>query len=85
MYAEDREVRGTISGNRQRNMGFDNGSMTHQDTYAYITWTPRDAEQTGKGTSLDPRKLGNTGTVDMAGYLQWLNEHGYFDKPGGGS
>jgi len=77
-HAEDREVKGTVSGNRQREMGFSGNSMTHEDTYNYITWTPRDAEQTGKDTPLDPRKLGSiTGTVDMEGYLKWLREHGY--------
>ena len=67
-------------------MGFDNGSMTHQDTYAHITWLPREVEQLGKDTALDPRTLSNvTGTVDIAGYLQWPNEHGYFEETGDGS
>ena len=56
-------------------MGFDNGGMVHADTLSYITWLPREVEQLGKGTALDPRKLGNvTGTVDMQGYLEWLRD-----------
>lgn len=78
VFAEDREVRGATSGTRQRGMGFDNGSMTHADTLQFITWRPRDLEQLGKGTALDPRKLGNiTGTVDMRAYVQWLRDNGY--------
>ena len=48
------------------------------DTLTYITWLPRDVEQLGKGTALDPRRLGNvTGTVDMPAYVNWLRENGY--------
>jgi hypothetical protein len=80
VYTEDRKVNGATSGSTQRTMGFDNGSMTTADTYRFITWTPRDAEQLGKGTALDPRTLGNkTGTVNMQEYLTWLNNHGYFN------
>jgi hypothetical protein len=75
VFAEDREVRGATSGTSQRTMGFDNGGMVHADTLSYITWLPREVEQLGKGTALDPRKLGNvTGTVDMQGYLEWLRD-----------
>ena len=75
VFAEDREVRGATSGGSQRSMGFDNGGMVHADTLSYITWLPREVEQLGKGTALDPRKLGNvTGTVDMQGYLEWLRD-----------
>jgi len=75
VFTEDREVRGATSGGSQRTMGFDNGGMVHADTLSYITWLPREVEQLGKGTALDPRKLGNvTGTVDMQGYLEWLRD-----------
>lgn len=75
VFTEDRDVSGAVSGTRQRNMGFDNNSMTHSDTYSFITWTPRDPEQLEKGTALDPRTLGNvTGTVDLPAYLEWLRE-----------
>ncbi|PKO49807.1 MAG: hypothetical protein CVU28_14520, partial [Betaproteobacteria bacterium HGW-Betaproteobacteria-21] len=75
VFAEDRNVSGAVSGTRQRDMGFDNNSMTHADTYSFITWTPRDPEQLEKGTALDPRTLGNvTGTVDLPAYLEWLRE-----------
>jgi len=85
VFAEDRTVSGATSGATQREMGFtdygpDKRSMTHADTYTFITWTPRDVEQLGKGTALDPRTLGNkTGTVNMQDYLAWLNSHGYFN------
>jgi len=75
VFAEDRQVHGATSGTSQRNMGFDNDSMTHADTLQYITWLPRDVEQLNQGTALDPRTLGNvTGTVDMAKYLAWLKD-----------
>lgn len=78
VFAEDRQVSGATSGTRQRSMGFDNDSMVHADTLEFITWLPRDLEQLGKGTELDPRKLGNvTGTVDMQAYVQWLRDNGY--------
>ncbi|MGQ5490379.1 RHS repeat-associated core domain-containing protein [Thauera sp. ZXT1-4] len=81
VFPEDREVRGATSGNRQRNMGFDNGSMTHADTHEVITWQPRDVGELGTGSALDPRELGNlTGTVNMQAYLQWLCTHDYFDR-----
>ena len=78
VFAEDRQVSGATAGTSQRSMGFDNGSMTHAETLQFISWLPRDVEQLGEGTALDPRTLGNvTGTVDMQAYVQWLRDNGY--------
>ena len=80
VLAEDRDVHGAPAGDQQRAMNFgkDSKSMVHSDTLQYITWLPRDIEQLGKGTPLDPRKLGNvTGSVDMKSYLEWLRAHDY--------
>jgi RHS repeat-associated protein len=66
--AEDRTVRyrnGTTT--TQRQMTFSQG-MSFADTQQYIDYLPVD----------DPRRRNFvTGTVDMAGYLQWLNDNGY--------
>lgn len=81
VFPEDREVHSAVGGNRQRNMSFDNGSMTHADTYEFITWQPRDATQTGTGSALDPRKLGNvTGEVNISDYVFWLCKNNYFKE-----
>lgn len=81
VFPEDREVRGAVAGNRQRTMEFDNGSMTHPETHEFISWLPRDASQTGTGSPLDPRKLGNiTGTVNMSEYVIWLCRNNYFKE-----
>jgi RHS repeat-associated protein len=82
--AEDREVRGAVSGRTQRTMGFGaaeaggNRSMINRDTHQFIAYKPRDVNQLNEGTALDPSTMANrTGTVDMAGYLNWLRQHGY--------
>jgi hypothetical protein len=66
--AEDRIVRyrnGTTT--TQRAMTFPAG-MSYADTSQFIRYLPED----------DPRRLNFvTGTVDMAGYLAWLDAHGY--------
>ncbi|WEN42643.1 Protein RhsC [Thauera sp. GDN1] len=81
VFPEDRSVNGAIAGDRQRNMGFDNGSLTHADTHQFITWRARDIDQLGTGSTLDPRELDNvTGTVDMRQYVKWLCANAYFDK-----
>ena len=81
VFPEDRTVNGATSGDRQRNMGFDNGSMTHADTRQFITWRARDIDELGTGSALDPRALDNvTGTVDMRQYVKWLCANDYFDK-----
>ena len=81
VFPEDREVKGAVAGNRQRNMRFDNGSMTHADTYEFITWLPRDATQTGTDSALAPRTLGNiTGEVNVPKYVLWLCKNNYFKE-----
>jgi RHS repeat-associated protein len=79
VFPEDREVNGATAGSVQRDMRFDNGSMTHAATRGFITWLPRDIAQQGTGSALDPRTLGDvTATVNMQAYLQWLCAHNYF-------
>ncbi|RYF01827.1 MAG: hypothetical protein EOO32_02345 [Comamonadaceae bacterium] len=81
--AEDRTVRGAVSGSSQRTMGFGNNSMTNADTLngKFITYTPRDPTLWGTaGGSATPKTLVNrTGTVDMDKYIAWLKDpaHGY--------
>ena len=72
---EDREVRGAVSGNTERTMGFNNNSMTNADTHSFINYTPRPANS-------QPRDMaaltGNrTGTVDVERYVAWLRSNGY--------
>lgn len=81
--AEDRTVRGAVSGSSQRAMGFGNNSMTNTDTLngGFIAYTPRDPTlRHNAGGSANPRALLNqTGTVDMDKYIAWLRDpaHGY--------
>jgi RHS repeat-associated protein len=71
LIAEDRQVRGAVTGNTQRTMGFDNNSLTTAGTYEFITYNPRTVgSYTGVNSTI-------TGTVDMRRYLQWLRDHGY--------
>jgi hypothetical protein len=52
--------------------------MINRDTHQFIAYKPRDVNQLNEGTALDPSTMANrTGTVDMAGYLNWLRQHGY--------
>jgi RHS repeat-associated protein len=83
IVVEDREVHGATKGSTQRSMQFNNDSMTNADTHQYIHYTPREVNPTLIGSAQDYSKMGNiTGTVDMAGYMKWLNDHGYFkSKP----
>jgi hypothetical protein len=71
LIAEDRQVRGAVSGNTQRTMGFDNNSLTTAGTYEFITYNPRTV---GSYAGVDSNI---TGTVDMRRYMQWLRNHGY--------
>ncbi|MBW6495012.1 MAG: DUF2235 domain-containing protein [Burkholderiaceae bacterium] len=71
LVAEDRQVRGAVSGATQRSMGFGNNSMTSADTHPYITYNPRTVGSYAGMTS------NITGTVDMVGYMAWLRGAGY--------
>lgn len=79
LRAEDREVRGAVSGTTQRTMGFtalEDRSMVNADTHGYIRYDGRpvgnDPDETWKALT------GNrTGTVDIAGYMGWLKANGY--------
>ena len=52
--------------------------MTNSDTHQFISYRARDVNQLGTGSAMDPSTMGNnTGTVDMAGYLNWLRQNGY--------
>lgn len=75
--AEDREVRyrddsGNITTKTTQRETTGTG-MTFADTEKYITYTER--------SDLPKNTLGyttnQTGTVDMQGYLKWLNDNGY--------
>jgi RHS repeat-associated protein len=78
--AEDRDVRGAVSGDTQRTMGFDNGSMTNADTHQYISYKSRDVNAFNHDSPLYPTQLkAITGTVDINGYTKWLSEHHYWD------
>lgn len=81
LRAEDREVRGAVSGATQRSMGFtalgpEDRSMVNADTHNYITYFDRpvgnDPDETWNALT-DNR----TGTVDIAGYMGWLKDNGY--------
>lgn len=71
LVAEDRQVRGAVSGATQRTMGFNNNSMTSADTHPFITYNPRTVGSYAGMTS------NITGTVDMVGYMAWLRGAGY--------
>jgi hypothetical protein len=50
--------------------------MINRGTHQFIAYTPRDNNPNTPAQS--PQQLVNrTGTVDMAGYLNWLRQHGY--------
>ncbi len=77
VVAEDCNVKGATAGNAQRTMQFDSGSMTNADTHQFISYLPRDIDAP-LDSPLNPKNMGEiTATVDIAGYLQWLREHGY--------
>jgi hypothetical protein len=81
LRAEDREVRGAVSGTTQRSMGFTafgprDRSMVNADTHGYIHYVDRpvanDPDMTWSALT------GNrTGTVNIAGYMDWLKDNGY--------
>lgn len=81
LRAEDREVRGAVSGTTQRTMGFtelgpENKSMVNAETHDYIGYLIRPVGN-------DPDKTWNaltgnqTGRVNIAGYMDWLKDNGY--------
>ena len=81
LRAEDREVRGAVSGTTQRTMGFtelgpENKSMVNAETHDYIGYLIRPVGN-------DPDKTWNaltgnqTGRVNIAGYMDWLMDNGY--------
>ena len=80
VLAEDRDVHGAVSGTTQRDMGFNNDSMTNADTHQFINYKPRDINAP-PGSALDPRTFGNvTGTVNINAYMAWLKQHHYFKQ-----
>jgi hypothetical protein len=76
---EDREVH-FQDGRRTTITKMTGAGMTFLDTQRYINYLP-----TKKGSLMrTPRPDYVTGTVDMRGYFDWLNDpkNGYVDKPG---
>ena len=51
--------------------------MTWADTQKYISYLPADGPFIDGEVTRVPRKDYVTGTVDMQGYLDWLNKNGY--------
>ncbi|CAH1747316.1 conserved exported protein of unknown function [Thauera humireducens] len=84
LRAEDREVRGAVGGTTQRDMGFtdfgpDDRSLTTGETHDFIAYTERPV--TGNPSDTWNALTGNrTGLVDIAAYMGWLCQHGYFEQ-----
>jgi len=84
LRAEDREVRGAVSGATQREMRFTDFSpedqgLTSAQTHTYISYIERPV--TGNPNDTWDELDGNqTGRVNIAAYMEWLCEHGYFDR-----
>lgn len=84
LRAEDRRVRGAVSGTTQRDMGFtafgpDDRSLTTGETHGFIAYTERPV--TGSPDDTWNALTGNqTGRVDISKYMEWLCEHGYFER-----
>lgn len=84
LRAEDREVRGAVSGATQREMRFTDFSpedqgLTSAQTHTYISYIERPV--TGDPNDTWDELDGNqTGRVNIAAYMEWLCEHGYFDR-----
>ncbi|MDX9887075.1 RHS repeat-associated core domain-containing protein [Thauera sp.] len=81
LRAEDREVRGAVSGTTQRTMNFTafgpkDRSMTNAETHEYISYFNRSVSNNADDTWKD-LKGNQTGTVDIAGYMDWLKANGY--------
>ena len=86
LRAEDREVRGAMSGTTQRTMDFtafapDNRSMVNSQTHAYITYFNRPVSSNPNDT-WETLRGNQTGTVNIVGYMEWLKDNGYaFTSP----
>ena len=84
LRAEDREVRGSVDGTTQRNMGFtdfgpDDRSLTTGETHDFIAYTERLIS--GNPSDTWNALTGNqTGRVNIAVYMDWLCQHGYFEQ-----
>ena len=71
--SEDRNVNGGAGGT-QRNMT--GTGMTYADTGQFISYYPAGINSDGSVTRT-PQADASTGTVNMAGYLEWLRSNGY--------
>jgi hypothetical protein len=72
---EDRTV-SYQNGKTTKQMAMTGAGMTWADTQKYISYLP--AVRLDKGQTVRfPRGDFVTGTVDMKGYLDWLNRNGY--------
>lgn len=88
IYAEDRKVRGAVSGSTQREMGFtdfgpDNKSLTTAGTHEFIDYTQGNTQRLDANKPNDgwEKLTGNqTGQVDIKEYMKWLCANGYFTK-----
>ena len=81
LRAEDRAVRGAVSGTTQRTMDFtdfgpEDKSMINADTHAYITYDSRPVNNSPDET-WNALRGNRTGTVDITGYMGWLKDNGY--------
>jgi len=72
---EDRKVR-YMDGSTTTQIEMTGTGMTTADTYPFINYDPSTQNPEGGPMRL-PGPDYRTGTVDMAGYLQWLNNNGY--------
>ncbi|GAB1424928.1 hypothetical protein MASR2M16_21620 [Thauera terpenica] len=79
LRAEDRAVRGAVSGTTQRTMDFtdfgpEDKSMVNADTHAYITYKNRPLSN-NPGHTWNALRGNQTGTVDIVGYMEWLKDN----------
>lgn len=72
---EDREVH-YLDGKTTNQMTMTSAGMTWADTQKYISYLPAVTLDNGQKIRF-PRGDYVTGTVDMRGYLDWLNRRGY--------
>ena len=84
LRAEDRKVRGAVSGSTQREMGFtdfapNDRSLTSAQTHDYIDYANRPTTGDPKDT-WNSLTLNQTGTVNIQGHMTWLCNNGYFKK-----
>ena len=74
--AEDREVR-YLNGTKTTQREMTGTGMTFADTEKYITYTERSDLPKIQFLGHMAYTTNQTGTVDMQGYLKWLNDNGY--------